>query len=55
MQGDHFGDSTFDDNEEARRITVALAELDEATLPREIGQLVERARRWRSRHASVAG
>lgn len=52
MESDHFGDD-FSDTEEACRIVVDLAAVDEASLPREIGELVQRARNWRRMHVSV--
>jgi len=53
MEGSHFGDADFDSTEEACRIVVDLSYLDETTLPREIANLIERARNWRRQHVSV--
>lgn len=54
MENERFGDDTWgEDVEEAFRIVTELADLNEATLPREIASLVQRARSWRRRHTSV--
>lgn len=53
MQGDNFGDVDFDGTEEACRIVVDLSHIDETSLPREIGVVIERARAWRRKHCSV--
>lgn len=51
--GEGFGDADFGGAEEAMRIVVELAALDENKMPSEIGQLISKARDWRRRHVSV--